>query len=225
MKVMTWNIRLGIQQGLEPVAQRIETLDPDVVALQEVGRHWIMGPKGDTTARLAKRLGYPSAVFVPCLRLVGGAEYGHCLLSKHPLAYPRIVDLPMRVDEPRRLLLSQCITPWGRLNVASTHLSHIADRDSQGNVLLQHAKNLLSPSILLGDLNTQQAPWLGVLRQDYVDADPTNEHTFPAGKPERRIDFILGKGVCFFDTKVVDSGDISDHYPVITRIEPVIISS
>lgn len=225
MKVMTWNIRLGIQQGREAVADCIENLDADVVALQEVGRHWIMGPKGDTTAWLAKRLGYPSAIFVPCLRLVGGAEYGHCLLSRYPLAYPRIVDLPMLVDEPRRLLLSQCHTPQGKLDIASTHLSHVADRDPQGKVLLQHAKHLANPAIILGDLNTPKAPWLDVLMQEYLDSDPPNRHTFPAGKPETRIDFILGKGVCFSDTEVADSGDVSDHYPVVTRIEPVITSS
>jgi endonuclease/exonuclease/phosphatase family metal-dependent hydrolase len=225
MKVMTWNIRLGIQQGLESVAECIENLDPDVVALQEVGRHWIMGPKGDTTAWLAKRLGYPCAVFVPCLRLVGGAEYGHCLLSRYPLAHPRIVALPMHVDEPRRLLLSQCVTPQGKVDIASTHLSHVADRDPQGAVLLQHAKDFSNTAILLGDLNTPQAPWLDVLLQQYLDSDPTHKFTFPAGKPERRIDFILGKGVCFFDTQVADSGDASDHYPVVTRIEPVITSS
>ncbi len=225
MKAMTWNLRLGIQRGLEAVAEIIAETDSDVVAIQEVGRHWIMGPKGDTTAWLAKRLGYKSMIFVPCLRLAGGAEYGHALLSKHRLVAPRVTDLPMQVDEPRRLLIARCEAPDGPLDIASTHLSHIGDRDLQGPVLLEQARGLSNPALILGDLNTPHADWLSELMQHFVDSDPNASLTFPAGSAERRIDFILGSGVRFVKTEVLDSGDVSDHYPIVTRFERPLISS
>ncbi len=69
MRFLTFNIRLGIESSLERVAEVIVQSAADVVALQEVGRHWVMGPRGDTLAALSDITGLRWRAYHPALRL------------------------------------------------------------------------------------------------------------------------------------------------------------
>lgn len=215
MKVVTWNVRLGLQQGLDALVHELSGHAPDLLAIQEVGRHWWMGPAGDTTATLSRALALPYHMFVPCIRMSGGREYGHALLSRTPFRTPKILPLPQLSDEPRRMLHVTVLTPDGPLDVLSTHLSHIDDRKAQGPMLTRYFASLPEPALLLGDLNEVDAPWLSELAELGVD---TGQHpTFPANQPQQRIDYVIGKGLKLGQALVPDTGSASDHRPVVVE--------
>ncbi|MEZ4461164.1 MAG: endonuclease/exonuclease/phosphatase family protein [bacterium] len=214
MKLMSWNIRLGIQRGLAPLAQTLNAQAPDVVALQEVGRHWIMGPAGDTTRQLASFANMPYWQFVPCIRTSTGAEYGHAVLSRFPLRTPRVVKLPREIDEPRCLFVAEVDIPDHPFTLFTTHLSHVADRHAQARVLTD-AVSVPGPKILMGDLNESASAWLDDLRQHLEDPGSDTQPTYPSDAPSVRIDYILGRGFTFDSAEVLSTEDASDHLPVV----------
>lgn len=216
MKIVSWNIRLGLQKGLDALVAELTVIGPDIVAIQEVGRYWWMGPAGDTTLKLARALGFDHHLFVPCIRMSGGREYGHALVSRFPLSRPKMVSLPQRVDEPRRLLQVVVDTPEGPLAVLSVHLSHVDDRAAQGLELAQRFADIQAPALVIGDLNETDAEWLRAMQTEGLDTG--RNPTFPAQLPAQRIDYIIGKGVSLGPASVPDTGDTSDHRPVVADV-------
>lgn len=229
--VATYNIRLGIQRGL---AAAVDVLGacaaPDIIAVQEVGRHWLMGPEGDSLARLAELLELPHSAFAPTIeeiRLKGPpARYGHALFSRWPFKRVQTVELPRCEDEPRALLHCIVDSPHCAIEMISTHLSHrSSDRPEQGRFLHRWLKSRddgAIPSFLLGDLNAPRSEsWLASLIQHWHDADADQHRpTFPSHAPERRIDYVLASEAELSTVVVPDTRaaqQASDHRPVITR--------
>ena len=228
LHLTTYNIRLGIQQGLPAVAEVLKRQPGlDIVALQEVGDDWRMGPTGDCTEELARLLGLNHFLHVPALKEEhsdgSDARYGHALLSRWPLQGPRIISLPQYEDEPRALLDVEIKTPLGSVDVASTHLSHRdSDRPGQGEFLIRWLRQNHSPHrarFVLGDLNAPPTEdWISQLLKSWEDADgEKNRPTFPADQPSRRIDYILAQGARCLFADVPEETEASDHRPVTTR--------
>lgn len=224
----TYNIRLGLQRGLTAVADALRPSAPlDIVAIQEVGDHWIMGPPRDSTGELADLLGLPHSIHIPTIEEQadeeGIARYGHALLSRWPLRDSRVIALPRREDEPRALHHCLVETSWGAIEVVSTHLSHLgSDRPEQGHFLRQWLSETQRPceaTLLMGDLNASaDEKWLAQLLCDWTDADRQLQRpTFPADSPQVRIDYVLGRGMELLSAEVAEERDASDHRPLITR--------
>ncbi len=138
--------------------------------------------------------------------------------ADHPAAGVPYLDAPDTIREPRCLLLGEIDS----LRVATAHFSHVGS----GERLLQaeavvNAFSDGSPALLLGDLN---AP----IEASELDAFATWTDGFrePPGDPARistdegmRIDQVLGRGVSVSGCRVIrESGDLSDHYPVIAEV-------
>lgn len=211
IRVMSYNIRLGIQAGVSAIAEVIKSFDPDLVALQEVGRHWVMGPSGDTTEALSALCGLEYSVYAPCIQELS-AHYGHALLSRWPIEAPTLIPLMQRIDEPRAILRTRLMTPAAEIEVLSTHLSHIDDREAHGSELAGLAARITKPSLVLGDLNqSEPCEWLDRLLATYDDAFEHPLPTFPAEAPEVRIDYLLGRGGTWSNAEVIDEGHASDH--------------
>ncbi len=228
--ISTFNIRLGLQQGLSALADAMSRHpDPDILAIQEVGDRWTMGPEGDSTAGLAELFDLPHYEFVPTIeepRDEGPTvRYGHALLSRWPLEQRQIIDLPQRTDEPRRLWHGFIDTPDVRIELLSTHLSHLpTDRPDQGKFLLEWLDNHPSEAdarFLTGDLNAPPSEtWMETFLEGWTDADAADQRpTFPADDPQRRIDYVLGEDARLVSTDVPPLEDVSDHRPVISRWE------
>ncbi len=218
---MTYNIRLGKQQGRDAIARVLQRADADIVALQEVGRDWIEGPGGHTTRVLARQCGYPFYIFVPCiLEEDGNARYGHALLSRHPVRDHNIEALPQREDELRKLLITSLDIDGHSVAVLSTHLSWIEDRATQGPILTEHAAALFQTGahvVIMGDLNEEDpsTQWLADLLHYFTDADEDlARHTYPAKDPRIRIDYLLTSRGTWRDVEVLDEPEASDHLPV-----------
>lgn len=227
LMLATYNIRLGIQEGIEAVVDIIKSEGiPDVIAVQEVGKNWIMGPEGDTTAEIAELLDLPHFFHVPTVedrhRDKSKALYGHALLSRWPFTTQEVIELPQFDDEPRAMLFSRIDSPAGSLEIISTHLSHrSSDRPYQGKFLLDWLADHPRRSdarFLMGDLNAAPTEeWISPLLTSWNDADSDeNRSTFPADDPRRRIDYILGEGARCLDAQVLPATTASDHRPLFT---------
>mgnify|MGYP006297013987 FL=1 len=229
---MTYNIQLGIQRGVERIADVIATENPDIVALQEVGRFWRMGPPGHTLEALSESTGLDNYDFVVTIheeRDEGApAEYGHAILSRWPIEQLSRYDFSQDIDEPRAASLYSIESPEGPVLLLSTHLSHIeGERTRHGPELLRLvAKHLAEdvPLFVVGDLNesSDERVWLQELRELLLDAagsgDATNsDPTFPAEDPERRIDYLLASRGQWDRYQVVDELFASDHRPVVAE--------
>lgn len=223
----TYNIRLAIQGGVQAIAQTIKSGGvPDILAIQEVGKDWTMGPAGDTTKELARALELPHFIYVPALKEAHPsgkeANYGHALLSRWPIQNVQTTRLPQRADEQRMLLTAQVETPFGPITIVSTHLSHRStDRPDQGLFLLNQLsqKSMQGPRFLMGDLNaTDEEEWLQTLLDNWEDADGELQRpTYPAQTPTRRIDYILGQGATCLEASVIKERAASDHRPLLSR--------
>jgi endonuclease/exonuclease/phosphatase family metal-dependent hydrolase len=181
LRVVTWNVRVGIESSLARLGVVLRDLEPDVVALQEVGCGWVMGEPGDQAAVVAAAAGLPHARFVPALwteptrelRGLGqrlwpmeaapaaghdpdmAPRYGVALLSRFPVATLARTPLPREADEPRVLGDATLALPDGAvLRVLFTHLSTKApERRRQAALVAESLRDGATPALLLGDLN------------------------------------------------------------------------
>lgn len=224
MKVMTYNIRLGIQQGVGAIAAVIRAEDPDLVALQEVGQSWRMGPAGDTSAELAaqtelRHFHYVATIFEP-----PGHHYGHALLSRWPIIPIETFHFAQQIDEPRAALIARISRPEGALNVIATHLSHLGEERARQSAqlveLVRKARELPPPLLLLGDLNEEPSvQWMQELESQLTSATKFDAAaSFPSSAPTQRIDHIMVSGADMLSASVLAQPDASDHYPLTALI-------
>lgn len=222
--VLTWNLHYGVTPGggveLEEIARTIEAQDPDVVALQEVARGWLLGGAVDTATWLSHRLGMD-------LEFTGAADpqFGNALLSRSTLTDEQRTALPRGDGAQDRAALSATVvladgTP---VRVTSVHLHYRSDDDeTRLDQLDALAADLPDDgaAVLAGDLNahpgteelarldaegwvTDPGPWAG---------------TWPAHDPTDRIDWVLVRGAELAGTEVLTSPRTSDHLPVVARV-------
>ena len=117
---------------LEIAIRELQALDPDVIALQEASQS---RRYGDVPEPIARRLDF-NLVFAPATdRLFGfrfldklivgllGFKEGSAILSRLPILASETYDLPrcQRFLDPRILLRADLSTPWGALQIFSTH--------------------------------------------------------------------------------------------------------
>ena len=216
--VVTYNIRQGFGSSgrfdLEAVAQEIEKRPTDVVALQEVGRGWVISGAADTLAWLSHRLEMPAYYGANM-----GDLWGNAVLTRLPVfgALNTHFDIEGRV--PRGFQRVGIQTLGAPITILHTHLDHEDDGDT---VRATQVVRMLEDwgqaprTILLGDLNAD--PDSVAIRTlgnaGFVDVSPGGPLTFPADAPGRRIDYIFVTP----DLKVseAETGEslASDHLPV-----------
>ncbi len=223
MRLMTYNIRLGVESSLAEVADVIEVAGiPDVLAMQEVGDHWRMGERVHQAEVISEALGLPHTTFAGALTDSEGGRYGISLASQWPLEDVQTIQLPVDTDEQRVCLLARTNETW----VINTHLSiKRAERELQAAEVGRLAATLLGPVVVLGDLNDRPGtPTVEAVRgalTDCFDAMGDGaEETFSVDDPHRRIDYILcGGGVApNGPSRVVREAYASDHFPLVAEV-------
>jgi endonuclease/exonuclease/phosphatase family metal-dependent hydrolase len=221
---MTYNIRLGIQQGLEAIAQIISDQKPDIVALQEVGNRWRMGPDGDTAAGICEMVGFGHHCYVTTICEDDDNRYGHALLSRWPIEVREIVRFSQEIDEPRAALVADVATDDGRICVISTHLSHRdQERELHGAELVELAGKITSgdhPTLLMGDLNEEDdADWVRALKDRMNNAgDLVDGKSFPNPEPSVLIDYVMVHGGKVREAQILDEREASDHRPLVATL-------
>ena len=204
-----------LERRMELIAEGIGALRPDVIALQEAAMSRRLG---NVPERLARRLGLYH-VYAPATtrvfgdgilsRLVIGAlgfREGPAILSRFPILEWDVAGLPRceHVLDPRVLLRARLGTPWGPIDVFSTHTSRDDCQARRVAALVGQRRNGL-PSILMGDFNfgetspairamTEEAGFIDVYRHANPGAlGATGMQRIDAPQPmaRRRIDYIF----------------------------------
>lgn len=228
VRIMTYNLHNGFNtQGhldMEAIAQVIENSHPDIVALQEVSRGWVINGRLDMLTWLSQRLHLPY-VFGP----TADPLWGNAILSRYPIEECTQYDLPPR-DLPvlRGFLVAQIDLGNGdRLQVIATHYHHVEGetdiRQLQSEAVLELWDGARY-TVLLGDLNARPHDTeMDMLRQaGLVDAlagiEPPPAYTYPSINPYQRIDYIWVSPDLKVNDAWVPVSNASDHLPVVADI-------
>ena len=178
MKLLSFNIQYGFgADGRYDLNRSAAVMAAaDIIALQEVDRHWSRTGHDDQPARLAALLPDHFAAFAPGFDMAAPAaqdrnrrrQFGPMILSRWPILWTRTHLLPLRrMIRPlntQTCALEACIaTTTGPLRVLSLHLAHVGTEER-----LAQIDHLLS--------QTPAAPWSG------TDDEPLCNWT--EGEPE-----------------------------------------
>jgi endonuclease/exonuclease/phosphatase family metal-dependent hydrolase len=236
LTVMTYNIRQGRDAeevlDLARTAEVIRAQQPDLVALQEVGRHWAAESEFRDQPAELERLLEMRCVFGANLDrdpLEPGAprrQYGTAVLSAWPVLASQNILLPRASaeNEQRGLLVVDIDLDGTPFRLHNTHLSVRADdRPLQVEAILAEAAEAGGPHALLGDLNTSPAapelrPLFERLRDAWSVAGEDDGFTYPASAPRVRIDYILVSPPLRVGAARVPALQGSDHLPLVAEL-------
>jgi endonuclease/exonuclease/phosphatase family metal-dependent hydrolase len=234
LRVVSYNIQHGVDfdgvLDLERQTRFLEGRRADIIGLQEVDRHWSERSEWlDQAAWFGERLGLAHAYGANLDREppepgLPRRQYGTAVLSKWPITWWRNTYLPWEEGTEQRGLLEIEVDFHGvPLRFANTHLQHRAEDAELRLAQAQRIVELLGASprraFLAGDLNAvPETPELKVLTDVLVDAWEAVGHrtgyTYPAGEPDRRIDYLLGSPDARPLRAEIPSTLASDHLPV-----------
>ncbi len=227
LKLMTYNIRVGIETNLAEIASAITAVGvPDVLAMQEIGVDWNMGERVHQPEVIAEAIGLPYHTFAGALTDADGGQFGIALVSRYPMTDISVENLPQERDE-QRVLLSVRLESPAPVRLLNTHLSiYEPERLLQAERVGAVARVAEEPVIVLGDLNDRPGtPVINAARGGLIDCfDAVGEGdpvTFSVADPHRRIDYIFcGPQLRPIEPcRVAVNARASDHFPLIASIE------
>jgi endonuclease/exonuclease/phosphatase family metal-dependent hydrolase len=231
--IMTYNLHNGFNTkgklNLEEIAQVIESNNPDIIALQEVSRGWVVSGRADMLTWLSQRLNMPY-VFGP----TADPFWGNAILSRYPiLAYSRYQLPPSDLFILRGFIVALIDVGQGRqIKVIGTHFHHLEGqteiRQLQSGAILTFINNIDNNNIiLLGDLNAEPSdPEITMLYEArFIDTvknqDPHIAYTFTSDNTQQRIDYILVSSdlASKIGAVRIPLSTASDHLPVVAVIK------
>lgn len=186
MRLVSYNIQYGFGADGRYDLTRITDVirDGDIIALQEVERHWSRSNMDDQPALLAASLPMHHWVYGPAFDMDASTvadgrvthrrrQFGTMILSRWPILWSRTWPLPKRrmldpLNTQNAALEAVIAHPSGPLRVMSLHLAHVGveERLEQLDFLLAlHARAAL-----------EGGPWSG------TDDEPARDWT--CGQPE-----------------------------------------
>ena len=226
-RFMTYNIHQGFDAGqipsLDAIVDTILREQPDVLCLQEVVRGWMIDEQHDVLSVIAERSGM-QYVWLPNI----GDLYGNAVLSKYPMTDVKRVHYapePGIRHQPRGVLFLRT----NGLLVGCTHLDELSDgtfvRQEQVRTIIREIGDT-SPVIIAGDLNaTPEDIEVRLLNEFGLDDLAASAGDTTTGDtPQKRIDYVWGRGVVgaqahtVSGAELVDAKRASDHRPLIVNI-------
>lgn len=210
------------------IVKAIASQKPDLVALQEVDVNTLRSGKGNQAQMIAQQLGMFS-YFGKALDFNGG-EFGTAILSKYPITDTityLLPDVGGKGNEQRVVTTARVLLPSGEsLIFGSTHLDHRGNPESrklQVQEILEIVEEEKLPWILAGDLNAKpESEEMKLLGTKFGFSCTDCPNTFPAGSPDRIIDYIAfyPKNNMEPETHlVVEEAYASDHRPVFAVLQ------
>lgn len=246
--MMTYNVQIGaglrdpynFPRGslghLPQVAQHINEVKPDWVAIQEIDRN--VGRSGyvDQTQELAKMCGMKGIFFPKTMRTpkrfvspskatdedyANGAAYGLAILSKDEPLSVRKVIVP-GYYHPRCVAFAE----FKDYVVACTHFPLKEEHAMiAAQVALMNAADYRKPVFLAGDFNFEVGSNpIAKLQNEMTILNDTSVNTFPPPNPVKCIDFIMVDNphtnrVTVTERRVINDPDASDHCAVVVKAE------
>ena len=230
-RVMTYNIHQGFDAGqipsLDAIVDLIARESPDVICLQEVVRGWMIDEQHDALSVIAERLGLQYA-WLPAI----GDLYGDAILSRFPMTDVKQVHYarePGARHQPRGVLFLRT----GGVLVGCTHLDDVSDasivRQEQVRTIIRviaDSASAAEPVIVAGDLNaTPDTIEVRLLNEFGLDdLGLSAGETTTGDNPQKRIDYIWGRGLVGAQAHTVGGQDLqdakraSDHRPLIVNV-------
>ena len=212
---MSYNLHQGFDVegflAIEELARVMEDQEPDVIALQEVSRGWVIDGSFDMLVWLSQRLDMPYA-WGPAADSV----WGNAILSRYPISDARTVPMPNNSELQLKRSFTEAQIEVGEgqwLTVIATHLHH---REGEGDLSEPQVRALLnawagrSRTVIMGDLNALPVdPEIKLLEtaglkdafvttgSGALDENDAGEegpgirgYTSPSRDPSARIDYI-----------------------------------
>jgi endonuclease/exonuclease/phosphatase family metal-dependent hydrolase len=231
LTVMSYNIHHGFDDagvpGMQRTARQIAIWNPDVVALQEIGRGWTLLGGNDLISYLEWRFPEYTIHYAP----TNGQLWGNAIMSRLPLLSRGGVTFDAPAGTFRYGYAHAEIEYGDTLLFMSVHLTADLQGPSgdarlmQANDVLHHALQITREGgrVLVGgdfNANPHDGP-IGILRTSLTDltaeAGLADIPTWPAARGTERIDYIFGQG---FDVLggMVPRIPTSDHLPVIVTL-------
>ena len=226
--VASYNIRsfstMSKQKDVAGTIRALGKLNSDICGLQEVRKN-----DNETTAPLIQTGEKLTMQPFFCRTLCReNFEYGIGALSKFKAEVIAELNLPNADNqEQRKAMILKVYSPRGIFYFVNTHLAPVRRpktdlREAQMKCILDHLeKNKLYPAILTGDLNaTPGSDAIKLLQSKwYIAGDDTP--TFPASKPNWKIDFIAFYPAGAFEVIAYEVGNepaASDHRPIKVKL-------
>ncbi len=232
LRVLSYNIHHaeGVDRKLdvERIAQVILSVQPDIVALQEVDKNVERTQSVDQPTKLA-RLTKMQVVFGANIKLQSG-HYGNALLSRFPITRYKNHLLPnVDAGEQRGVIEAEIPLPDFKqpLILWATHLDYRPDereRLASAKMINELAsKNPRQPALLAGDLNaTPDSRTLQQFASIWTPVNATPLPTVPVGKPSLQIDYILLRPANrwkVIEVRILEEAVASDHRAIFGVLE------
>lgn len=232
LRVLCYNIHHGEgvdrKLDLKRIAKVILSVNPDVVALQEVDQNVKRTGAVDQPAELA-RLTEMNVIFGANIELQGG-HYGNAVLSRSPITRHKNHLLP-NIDnsEQRGVIAAEIPFPMSNQSFLflATHLDYRSD-DRERIASAKIINDIISlsperPALLAGDLNaTPESETLQLFEKMWTRANANPMATVPVNEPTKQIDFILYRPASRWkvvEVKVLDEAVASDHRAIFADLE------
>ena len=186
-----------------------------------------MGTPINQVAYLASAQRHPHYHFTPALTDDIGGQFGIATTSLYPIHNIQSYFLPCLEDEQRVCLHYDLYIDHlqSKISILSTHLSIKAkERLLQAEFIAELLHTINHPVLLIGDLNDLESS--AVLNTLYatglqdawstLKSDTTVEegYTFSTAQPNRRIDYLLYRGLSCLEVVKRDDLLSSDHFPL-----------
>lgn len=200
VRVLSFNILGGRnvdgKKDVARLAKVIMTLNPDIVAMQEVDKGTGRINGRDTTVELAKLTGMYHA-YGKAMNYDGG-QYGEGVLSKYPIKSIKNFALPAEKGAEPRAALTVVVNISGTEQeylFIATHLDHLKNgtsRKMQAKKLNEIAADSKIPYIIAGDLNAEpDSQTINILSEKFeFIPKKLYQPTYSSSKPKVKIDWI-----------------------------------
>ncbi len=233
IRVMTYNIHHG--EGLDGkvdltrIAALIKQERADIVALQEVDKGVRRTALQDMPAELAALTGM-TCVFSNNFSYQGG-EYGNAVLTRFPVKRWTNHHYQMIRPNEQRGILELVLDVRGReLVVMNTHIDSRPDDAERwlnvGEIEALTKAHAATPVILCGDFNNLPTGRVyerlhETFQDAWVKAGAGDGFSFPAGGPNRRIDYLwFNHPEAVMPRKAwLPASNASDHLPLVAEFE------
>jgi endonuclease/exonuclease/phosphatase family metal-dependent hydrolase len=229
VRVLTYNIHhaegTDARFDLERIAKVIKSVEPDVVAVQEVDVRTRRASGVDQALELGRLTGM-HAVFGRGIEHEGG-WYGNALLSKWPVDGFTNHALPGTPNRERRAVIEARINAPLPFTMWATHLDIAeSDRVMAAKAIAAMVKERPTDRlmVLAGDLNAVEGSEpMKLLFSDWRSAKLDQPLlTIPVAKPARQIDYVLYRPADRWrvvEVRVLEESVASDHRPLFAVLE------
>ncbi|MCC7174204.1 MAG: endonuclease/exonuclease/phosphatase family protein [Bryobacterales bacterium] len=221
VRILSYNIKhcqgMDGKVDVARIAAVIRSVEPDIVALQEVDQI-VPRSGGVPQAEELGRLTGLKAIFGRTIDLDGG-QYGNAVLTALPVV--RWTNHPLPGSEPRGVIEVQ----FEQFQFFATHLDAGRDERPRVESVAAIERPVKGPALMAGDLNSVPGsdPIRALSAAGWsIAGEDRNLLTIPSRAPARQLDFILFRPANAFrviQIRVLDEPVASDHRPVFAVLE------